>query len=181
MFDGIARKGSPDNWISVETGQDIINDLKKLTKSADDCCIDKYTIAGHGWRFKPGGGRDLYPGIPGGRDDFGFYESSTGRKKEVADLADLKKAIDSGDIKFCDPCSIQIYACRIDPSFTAKLSTITGCSVVAASGSCAPAKGGMWKCGPKNDKEKTESGYFGFYRCLSEGDLRHEGPYYQPF
>ena len=182
-FDGIAKAASRNNWVAVKSGRDIITHLKQL--SQDDCCVDHYTIAGHGWRTTTKDDpKRIYvnalPGAFGGDSDNnnqGIYKDNTvisddelNRENGGVYLSDLEAEISAGNILFCPSCQIQIYACRIGSGFTIELSRITGCSVVAASGSCS-IDDGKWKSGPGGFHERQLNEFFGFYRVkyLREG------------
>jgi RHS repeat-associated protein len=181
QFDSIASSCS-ENWKAVSSGEEILSHLKTLTTTSKSCCISEYTIAGHGWRYRDDTKeRDLGPGVPGGGTDNGFYQDKTGKQAGAIDISDLQKAIDAGEIKFCKPCSIQIYSCRVSPSFSASLAKTTGCAVIGAAGSCFMGGDGKWACGAKNSGEQAKGGYFGFYKCTPTGDMTFEGTTHEPF
>ena len=176
QFDSIASKAS-DNWTSVKTGNDILEDMKRLSKSGN--CIEKYTIAGHGWAHKDGEGRALGPGIPGEGEDTGFYTEKRKGAGSVG-IPELKKAVGDGSICFCKKCKIQIYSCRIAPAFSLMLAKATGCSVVSASSSCSRLESGKWRSAPGSYDEKLQGGYFGFTESTPSG-TKEKGMDYEPF
>jgi RHS repeat-associated protein len=176
QFDSIASKAS-DNWTSVKTGNDILEDMKRLSKSEN--CIEKYTIAGHGWAHKDGEGRALGPGIPGGGEDTGFYTEKRKGAGSVG-IPELKKAVGDGSICFCKKCKIQIFSCRIAPAFSLMLAKATGCSVVSASSSCRRLDSGKWRSAPGSYDEKLQGGHFGFTESTPSGTKEKEMDY-EPF
>jgi len=127
-----------------KTGDDFLNHVKNLSKN---CCIENLIISGHGWAKGRGSGVPS-SGIP----EEGFVLSKTvGTYGAGArDISDLRGAIDGGTIKFCNPCRISIYACRISDQFIKSLSEVTGCTVTAAGGSCSTGVGGGWTTGRGN-------------------------------
>jgi hypothetical protein len=149
-----------EDGVEAKTGKDIIDALKRETIDCGDC-IKNLVIAGHGWLSSARDEQRSNHGIPGatpGSD--GLYVPSNLRRfkkgPDARSTYDLKKEVDSGAIKFCKPCFIDIYGCRISPHFTKALSKATGCRVRAAEGSCSP-EGNKWRSGAEDWDERTDS------------------------
>jgi hypothetical protein len=116
------------------TGKDMIEHMKELTKQ--NCCIKDYRIAGHGWGKGRGDGIPSHH--PGSEEGFNL-DKTTGRPSangDVRDVNDLKNEMGSGAIKFCKPCTISIFSCRISDAFIQGLAQATGCKVTASGGAC---------------------------------------------
>ncbi len=163
VFKDRAGGRNNSNVTDINVGQDIINHLKKLSKQKPNCCVKSYTLSGHGWAEGRG------PGVPSsGSPEEGFVEDKKGfpgAGKGIADLSDLTAAISSGDIKFCKPCTINVYACRIADSFIQKLASATGCKVTASAGACRvkPGTNNTWqtnadKPGDSNQFRESDGG-----------------------
>jgi RHS repeat-associated protein len=181
QFDGIASRAS-GNWVPVTSGKDILEDMKRLSKSGN--CIEKYTIAGHGWAYRKGQGkRTLGSGIPGAGDGAGLYLCKGAGDGSIG-ILEIEEAKKKGLVCFCKKCKIQIYSCRIDPEFSFLLAKATGCSVVSASGSCS-TKGKKWKSALGYFEEKKHGDYFGFYKVTPDispsNKISQVGTYYDPF
>ena len=138
------------------TGKDLLAHLKKLSK--ENCCIKDYRIAGHGWASGDG------DGIPSAhdKDEEGFnLDKKTGRPSkdgDVRDVNDLQKEIDGGSVKFCKPCTISIFACRVSDAFIQGLAKATGCTVTTAGGACRRnTSGAGWE---SNADETGDSNQF---------------------
>lgn len=117
-----------------ETGKDMLEHMKNLTKN--NCCLQDYRIAGHGWGSGRGDGVPSYH--PGDEEGFNL-DKTKGRPSangDVRDVNDLKNEISKGSIKFCRPCTISIFSCRISDAFIQGLAQATGCKVTAAGGAC---------------------------------------------
>ena len=71
-----------------------------------------------------------------------------------------------------------MYACRKGHNFALKLSSITGCDVIFASGSCGinrmEGESG-WISGPRGEKEASTGNYMGFYLAQPNGSLTPYG------
>lgn len=108
---------------SGRTGQDVLKHLEELTRKK--CCVRRYRIASHGWGFNWAGGVGG-DGIPGkGSPEPGFMlgpnDSGEADDPNVAYISDLEDKIRDGTIRFCKPCYIDIYACRISRAFIEEL------------------------------------------------------------
>ena len=57
------------------------------------------------------------------------YINGKSRKNGGRSLNDLQKKVVAKKIKFCKPCFIKLYACRVGAKFATKLARISKCSV----------------------------------------------------
>ncbi len=155
FFMDMAGGRNDPNVTSGDSGKDVLNHLKELTKKLDcDDCIREYKIAGHG-RHQP---RPSMPspkngpnGIFGPSDPEhsvrGPYAISTNdiktaTQKTTSTTGGKQQVIDE-EVKFCDDCVIKVYGCNLAP-LTQALSAATGCRVIAAGGYCSPTEDGDW-------------------------------------
>jgi YD repeat-containing protein len=140
------------------SGAELISIMEK--RSRNNCCIAELRIHGHGWGSYgadsglPGSQGSYPPGQaptpnpnPGGRLSLGLYNANRDPNAESRaaggrTLADLQQSITAGNIRFCRPCTIRLYFCRIGDNFANALSTITGCTVFASRGICSPVNRG---------------------------------------
>lgn len=75
----------------------------------------------------------------------------------MRDIGDLKGEMSKGTIKFCKPCSISIYACRVSDAFIQGLASATGCKVTASGGACQKnPNGGGWVTNPDNPGDSNQ-------------------------
>ena len=187
MFDSVVSGCVPD-FSTAKSGKDILDNMQKIT--SDNCCIETYTIAGHGWSYNSP--RLRGDGIPGAYDcsedpSIGLYSDGMNIDVDYAHggrrISDISSAVKANKIRFCKECTIQIYACRIGSKFALELSEVTGCSVVAASAGCS-IKGKRWFSGPGSWEEKHDGRYFGFYRIKhnagEDPQIDFIGSYYDP-
>jgi len=103
----------------------------------------------------------MYGGIVGAGNSDGFYLNiqiikQGGLGKDGRSMSDFQEAIKSGKIKFCCPCTIEIYGCRISNQFIEALGGLTGCDVIATGGSCGKAGSPQWESGAETWIEKTK-------------------------
>jgi hypothetical protein len=76
----------------------------------------------------------------------------------VRDVNDLKKEIESGAIKFCKPCTISIFSCRVSDAFIQGLAQVTKCKVTGSGGPCRRNPNGPgWET---NADKEGDSGQF---------------------
>jgi hypothetical protein len=147
----------------------MLNYLKELTKSEDNCCIKDLRLASHGGPDGLGGSggtllqytgflankqiaaqeradiqnaiNPLQPGDP----DYRLYVPSDFLTDGVRDVPDLQGLINSGDVKFCAECEIKTYACN-QVRLPSALSAATKCKVTAVSGgACGATNPNVWK------------------------------------
>jgi len=134
----------------------MLEHLKKLSK--EECCIKDYRIAGHGWEG-PGDGDGIPSAHPGDEEGFNL-DKKTGRPSkdgDVRDVSDLKKEIDGGSIKFCKPCTISIFSCRVSDAFIQGLAKATGCKVTTAGGACQRnPNGGGWRSNADKEGDSNQ-------------------------
>jgi hypothetical protein len=177
LFKKIAKQNSDvSRWKALETGQEILQFLaeQSILKNSP-CGIKKLTIAGHGWNYRKGSnGGD---GIPGVGSWVGLYlDSVRGLNTGSAKVRDLKAKVRSKTIRFADGCLIQIHSCRISLRFSKALANATKCRVVADTASAFPNRDDSsdpkWYSGPKNDLEKNNSPYIGWYEITPSTSLK---------
>jgi RHS repeat-associated protein len=167
-FKHVARGGYEGDVGTGGTGEDMLNYLKKLTKSEEGCCIKNLRLASHGGPDGLGGSggtilqytgflanknaaaqaradfqNEINPLQPG---DIGYqvYFPNDFLTDGVRDVPDLEKLITSGDVKFCKDCEIKIYACN-QVRLPAALSAATKCKVTAVNeGKCGATNPNIW-------------------------------------
>lgn len=170
--------------IRANNGQEIIDAL--TGRCAKDECISKWVHAQHGWAPNSPYGQSVGGGFGGGRsgDGTGFYcrdpspqPDDGGRKKGGRSLEDLKSAIASGKLKFCDPCTIYIYGCEVSAigSFAKDLSCATKCTVHAGSGNVSTQHPDR-SPGTGTDPWRADRGWDTYKNCEKVNDKR--GPIY---
>jgi RHS repeat-associated protein len=189
LFDNVARRGS-SQWMNASTGQEMLAAMEKFT--ANNCCVKRLTFAGHGWNHTKDptqGPIPRGPGIPGVTEDSaGFYEDGTTYDQGGATISDLRSRIDSGKVRFCKPCLIQIHSCRVSRTFIVSLAKTTGCRVVAGAASVFPSnrpnQRGKWESGPgvnwENTRFNPNAGYSGFEESDAGGPIQQKGSIYAP-
>lgn len=135
--------------VRAASGKEILDALANKCPKPEDC-IDTWIHAQHGWLPDSEYGKAVEGGFGGGQSGSGTgmygrdpvpQSDDGGRRKGGRSLIDLKEAIKSGKITFCDSCEIYVYGCEVSNTgtFAGKLSSITGCTVYAASGKCSTA------------------------------------------
>jgi len=166
----IQYRAGAGNSHGVRSGNEIVARLQTTTKGWN--CIRKWVHGQHGWGENSSWGRSLSGGFGGGLNGnySGFYgnlgregEQGEGRKNGGRDLSDLMSLLDTGKIRFCRPCDIYLYGCKIAEfgDFPARLSKMTGCTVYAAAGGSSTAHSGG-KAGTHKDPWRAEKGWYKF-------------------
>lgn len=118
-------------------GKQLIKRLKEYSESVK--CIPKVVSTSHGWASNKGGGE--WHGLSGMTRNNGFYASEETRPKKWGgsrSSSDLAEEVEKGNIKFCNSCIIQFYACNVSTYFAKSVAKATGCQVVLATGKAAP-------------------------------------------
>lgn len=139
-FETIMDKRDYDNREDWKNGSQFIKELKRYTK--DYGCIPKLNSLSHGWAS--GGRPGEAAGLSGSKGFNGFFATSGDLPGLIARAGTrtvgkhLRKEIEDGEIKFCDLCVAQFYACNIDPKFAKTFSEVTGCQAVVATGQNSP-------------------------------------------
>lgn len=119
------------------SGKQFIDRLEEYSDTV--ACIPKVVSVSHGWGSHKGGGD--WHGLSGRTRNNGLYSSSETRPKKwgsVRSSDDLAASVKSGDIKFCNSCIIQFYACNVSTQFAKSVAKATGCQVVLATGKASP-------------------------------------------
>ena len=183
FFEEIVKTRSGHS-IRAKNGQGIIDAL--TGRCAEDTCISKWVHAQHGWYPNSAYGKSVGGGFGGGQtgEGTGFYckdpnpqPEDGGRAKGGRSLGDLKTAITSGKVKFCDSCTIYIYGCEVSAigSFAKDLSCITKCTVYAGSGKVSTAHPDG-SAGAGRDPWRAEGGWDTYKGCKKQNSER--GPIY---
>jgi len=169
------------------SGKEILDHLEKLSK--ENCCVRRYTIAGHGRGAAPPEASGHAPGkssIPS--SDFptenGFYGPGdeywgAARGPTARTTDDLKSAIADGKIKFCKPCVIQIHGCNL-AGIVQPLSRVTGCRVIAAGGYCSFGKKRSWASDDYNSENGTKGAGDQFWESTNGSDPMPIGHSFTP-
>ncbi|MFT6069230.1 MAG: hypothetical protein ACJAT2_000293 [Bacteriovoracaceae bacterium] len=119
------------------SGKQLIERLKEYSDSVS--CIPKVVSASHGWASHKGGGD--WHGLSGRTRNNGFYASEEARPKKWGasrTSEDLAAEVKEGNIKFCNKCIIQFYACNVSTKFAKSVAKASGCQVVLATGKASP-------------------------------------------
>ena len=142
-----------------ETGEAIFDQLRRATKN--NCCINTWTIAGHG--YAAGHPANQKNGLDGPGESVNSLVIDRETQSSYVgvgtkSLADLQSELNQKNIVFCTPCLIQIFACRTGPEFARKLSDITHCRVVFAGGGANRTDDEKrWTSGPVEQPEADDA------------------------
>lgn len=139
-FGNILDKRNYDVMDEWKNGPQFIKELKQYTK--DYGCVPKLISLSHGWASggRPGEGS----GLSGSKGFNGIYATSENLPGLLARAGarslgkHLKDEIEDGEIKFCDLCVAQFYACNISAKFAKTFTEVTGCQTVVATGQNSP-------------------------------------------
>lgn len=123
-----------------KNGKDFLKGLEEYTQ--DHGCIPKVTSVSHGWSSERPG--EVH-GLSGSKGYNGIYASrDTTPNGVISGLGtqnisvDMKKKIRSKEIRFCNRCLIQFYACNVSTLFAKTVAQTTGCQTVVATGKAYP-------------------------------------------
>lgn len=164
MFKG-AIKHRAGNAKDAPSGKDILTALHV----GDGQCIKTWMHGQHAWSAASPYGAGVGGGLGGGQkgSGTGFYAKDAapqptgagdGRAGGGRSLPDLQREINAGTIRFCRPCRIYIYGCRVSTigDFASQLSTMTGCIVYAGNGSVSTTHDDGTAGKPKDDWRAEE-------------------------
>jgi hypothetical protein len=171
----IAKASHVANW---KNGKSFIKALKKYT--AANGCIPKLTSVSHGWATTTENGE--VHGLSGSRGKNGIYASNATRPKGLAKLGTrtvrehLQEAINEGEVKFCDQCLIQFYACNISTLFADTLAEVSKCQTVVATGKASPY---FKSVETELDKKQTYSGFHYWSSAAGIWEERGKGQWYR--
>lgn len=141
-----------------KNGISFISALEDYTKKYG--CIPKLTNVSHGWRSEEGIGE--IHGLSGSKGYNGIYSTEKNSPKGLKNIGsrtlekDLKEAVESGRVKFCQTCLVQIYACNVSTEFANVFSQISGCQTVLSTGQASPY---FQKMDTPEDKQLTLSAF----------------------
>ncbi len=121
---------------SGQTGADFIDALKKYTREKG--CLPNLLIAGHGWGAAEHPMEAIATGSTSRDAGKGIYLHEQKGRDVVSINGDLKRLVDSGEVKFCKSCRIFLHACSISHDYSEGLVKATGCSVVSANYKVSP-------------------------------------------
>lgn len=123
-----------------KNGNSFISTLEDYT--AKYGCIPKITNVSHGWRSEEDIGE--VHGLSGSKGYNGIYSTEKHRPQGLKKIGsrtlevDLKEAVDSGRVKFCQSCMVQIYACNVSTEFADTFAKVSGCQTVVSTGQASP-------------------------------------------
>jgi hypothetical protein len=153
---GLVKKGNKDtvfhenlkhfnkeDRMTWGNGKGLLKTMKKYTKKYG--CIRKMTSLSHGWASdRTGEGH----GLTGTRGYNGFYSDKAseptgmGMKMAMRGIKnvdeDMRKMVEKGEIKFCNRCLVQFYACNISTTFARKFAEVSKCQTVISTGQTFP-------------------------------------------
>lgn len=164
FFRDVVRQRTGADPTESRSGAAILAALVQAT--GDGNCVRTWMHAQHAWahdsRYARGHGGGLGSGMDGGGT--GMYGTDPGdidRGNGGRTVQDLRDAVTGQQIRFCRPCRIYLYGCRIADygTFAAELAAITGCDVYAASGGCSTQRP-RGVAGTSRDPWRADGGWF---------------------
>jgi hypothetical protein len=178
-FENYGIRTTPHHVYIYETGEDILDILKKITK--DYGAVGMVYIFGHGWGYENEQNDTYDGGLPGSNmgNTSGFYGQKPAHANEDArDLSDLQDSIDAGLIKFVKGYSgFFIEGCRVGSTgtFARRLADMTNCMVRASGGDTAETwtdyKNTTFTTGPHDDREKYDGSWDYWYVYFPNSDF----------
>lgn len=123
-----------------KNGISFISTLEEYTKKYG--CIPKLTNVSHGWRSEEDIGE--VHGLSGSKGYNGIFSTEKHRPQGLKQIGsrtletDLKAAVQSGRVKFCESCLVQIYACNVSTEFADVFAQISGCQTVLSTAQASP-------------------------------------------
>ena len=170
------RPGNEVDILDWDNGMDILTKLKEWSsQGTDECptCIKKMFVFSHAWLSNSALGKDSNGGVYSGGSARGFI----GRKNQAdsATPKDVANSIKSGQVRFCEKCTITFTGCYVGAigSFVQDLATATGCEVVAATGASSGAKAPTFGTFADDyDPDQGPKTYDRFFPALPNGDIK---------
>ncbi len=139
-FNTVLNQRNYSELLEWKNGPKFIKALKEYTQARG--CIPKIVSVSHGWRSSErtgeGSGLSGTNGINGIYATDGNLPSSLGRLGTRSLDQDLAEAVRSGEVKFCDLCVAQFYACNVSAKFAKAFAKVSGCQSVVATGQNSP-------------------------------------------
>ncbi len=139
-FKTVLDQGNYQKAIEWKNGPEFIKVMKEYTEEYG--CIPKIISLSHGWVSEGREGEGN--GLTGDKGINGIFASADDLPRSLGRIGtrslekSLAKEIERGNIKFCNSCVAQFYACNIGAKFASSFSRVTGCQAVVATGQNSP-------------------------------------------